>query len=373
MTARARTRRARALSRAAALLALSAVALTGCTSHPAKKQASADAPAAASSIALRDAAAPYGLKVGVAVNTDRLSDPAYADLTAQQFSTVTPENVMKWEVTEPKQGVYDWSAADELVAFAAQHDQQVRGHNLVWHSQLPQWLTDAAPTMTADQLRAVLKEHVTAEVTHFAGKVWQWDVVNEPIGDNGQLRDDFWLDKLGPDYIADAFRWAHAADPAAKLFLNEYGIEDAGAKSRAMFQLVSDLKAEGVPIDGVGFETHLDATYAEPDLESEMRRYTALGLDVAVTEADVRAQLPADKATTSTQSKYFADTVKACADVPQCISYTVWGLDDKDSWIPGVYPGEGAATLFDDELKPKPEFAAVQKALTAPKAPQRSE
>jgi len=367
------TSRTRTLARSAAvLLALTALAaLTACTSGTA---ATKDTSVAASSTTLRAAAGKFGLKVGVAVNTDRLDDPAYAQLTGDEFSTVTPENAMKWGLVEPTEGTYDWTAADKLVAFAQAHGQLVRGHNLVWYQQLPTWLTDAAPKMSAAQLSAILKAHITAEVTHFKGEIWQWDVVNEAFDDNGELRNDIWLEKLGPGYIADAFRWAHEADPAAKLFLNDYGIEDAGIKASAEYAFVQDLKSQGVPIDGVGFETHLDATYAAPDLETQLAKFAGLGLDVAVTEADVRDQLPVSKADVATQSDIFAQTMQACVDVPQCISYTVWDLDDKDSWIPQTFSGEGAATLYDDSLKPKPQFTAVQKVLVKAEksAPQRS-
>jgi len=360
------TARPRRLARIAAALAAGAtlLAVTGCTQQGDGSTSHAASATATSTAPLRTIAAKAGLRVGVAVNTDQLADSAeYAKLVGQQFSTVTPENVMKWDATEPKLGTYDWTAADQLVAYAQQHDQLVRGHNLVWYQQLPAWLTAAAPSMSADQLRQVLKDHITAEVTHFKGKIWQWDVVNEAFDDTGQLRDDIFLEKLGPGYIADAFRWAHAADPDAKLFLNDYGIEDAGMKSTAELQFVQDLKSQGVPIDGVGFETHVDSTYAEPDLETELMRFAQAGFDVAVTEADVRAQTPIDADQVKTQSGIFADTVSACLDVPQCISYTIWGLDDKDSWVPSTFPGTGGATLYDEDLKPKPQFAAVQKAL----------
>ena len=364
------TRRAHHLARTmAALLAAATLAgVSGCTSQPAA------GPSRTSSTPLRMIADKAGLRVGVAVNTDRLSDGAYAKLTGQQFSTVTPENVMKWEVVEPKQGQYDWSAADKLVDFAQAHGQLVRGHNLVWYSQLPQWLTDEAPSLSADQLSAILQKHITDEVTHFKGKIWQWDVVNEAFDDSGELRDNIWLEKLGPGYIADAFRWAHAADPDAKLFLNDYGIENNGIKSQAEYDLVKQLVADGVPIDGVGFETHLDADNPEQDLTDVMTQFAGLGIDVAVTEADVKARTPVSKIDQTIQSSMFADTMSACLAVKQCISYTLWDLDDKDSWIPQYFPGEGGATLYDDKLKPKPQYFALQSALAkgVKTAPQRS-
>ncbi|MGO4592496.1 endo-1,4-beta-xylanase [Leifsonia sp. 2TAF2] len=313
---------------------------------------------------LRALASQSGLRIGTAVNTDVLAQNSdYRAIVASQFSTVTPENVMKWEVVEPTQGTYDWSAADKLVAFAQQNDQLVRGHTLVWHSQLPAWLTAAAPSMTPDQLRAILKKHVTDEVSHFKGKIWQWDVVNEAFNDDGTLRDSIWLQKLGPSYIADAFRWAHQADPRALLFYNDYNIEFTGPKSNAVYQLVQDLKAQGVPIDGVGFQTHLDTQYPLPDLQNNLQRFAKLGLKVAETEVDVRTTLPVTPVEQNAQIAGYTTTLQACLAVRACLSYTVWGVGDAYSWVPGVFPGEGAATIYDENLQPKPEYTAVQQTL----------
>lgn len=321
------------------------------------------APAGADT-SLRSLAAQSGLRIGTAVNTDALaSDTAYRDIAATQFSSVTPENVMKWEVVEPSQGTYDWSAADRLVAFAQQNGQLVRGHTLVWHSQLPAWLTAAAPSMTPEQLRAILKKHVIDEVTHFKGKIWQWDVVNEAFNDDGTLRDSIWLQKLGPGYIADAFRWAHQADPKALLFYNDYNIEFTGPKSNAVYQLVKDLQAQGVPIDGVGFQTHLDTQYPLPDLLNNLQRFAALKLKVAETEVDVRTTLPVTPVEQNAQVAGYTTTLQACLAVRACLSYTVWGFGDAYSWVPGVFAGQGAATIYDENLQPKVEYTALQQTL----------
>ncbi len=323
---------------------------------------------------LRALGANIGLRIGTAVNSDQLgSNPAYTDITAAQFSTVTPENVMKWEVVEPTQGNYDWAAADRLVAFAEANHQLVRGHTLVWHSQLPSWLTAAAPGMSADQLRQVLHKHVTDQVTHFKGKIWQWDVVNEAFNEDGTLRNSIWLQKLGPGYIADAFRWAHEADPQAKLFYNDYNIESTGPKSNAAYALVKDLKAQGVPIDGVGFQTHLDTQYPLPDLKNNLQRFADLGLDVAETEVDVRTTLPVTPVEQSAQVAAYSQTLQACMAVKECISYTIWGFGDAYSWVPGVFQGEGAASIYDENLQPKPQYYALQQDLQlAAGAPHRS-
>jgi endo-1,4-beta-xylanase len=323
------------------------------------------APAASSVSAdsLRALAARVGLRVGTAVNTDALAaDATYRTITAGEFSTVSPENVMKWQLVEPTQGSYDWAAADRLVDFARAHKQLVRGHTLLWHNQLPDWLTsgDFSPA----QLRDLLKKHITDEATHFRGRIWQWDVVNEAFNDDGTLRDTIWLRALGPGYIADAFRWAHQADPHALLFYNDYNIEGLGAKSDAVYALVRQLQAEGVPIDGVGLQTHLDTQFDFPDrMQQNMQRFAQLGLKLAVTEADVRIPLPVTSTSQLAQNADYAQSLQACLAVRQCLSYTVWGFGDAYSWVPSVFPGEGAADIYDDSLQPKPSYYAMQQVL----------
>jgi endo-1,4-beta-xylanase len=305
-----------------------------------------------------------GLRIGTAVNTDQLaSNPAYTGILNSQFSSVTPENVMKWDAVEPTQGTYNWAPADALVASAKANGQLVRGHTLVWHNQLPAWLTQEVSSLSADQLRALLKKHITDEVTHFKGKIWQWDVVNEAFNDDGTLRNSIWLQKLGSGYIADAFRWAHEADPKAKLFYNDYNIEYTGPKSNAVYTFVSQLKSQGVPIDGVGFQTHLDTQYPLPDLQNNLQRFANLGLNVAETEVDVRTTLPVSAVEQSAQVAAYTSTLQACLAVKQCISYTVWGFGDAYSWVPSTFPGEGAANVYDANLQPKPEYTALQQTL----------
>jgi endo-1,4-beta-xylanase len=324
---------------------------------------------------LRDLAAKAGIKFGVAVNTDALaSDPKYRRIAGTQFSSVTAENVMKWESVEPAPGVHDYTAADKLVRFAKQHHQVVRGHTLVWHNQLPSWLTTGS--YTPAQLRYILRSHIYNEARHFRGKIQQWDVVNEAFNDDGTFRQTIWYNAYqqltgnGSDYIADAFRWAHRADPHAKLFYNDYNLEFTGPKSNAAYDFVQQLKAQGLPIDGVGFQGHLDTQYGYPDLQNNLERFAALGLQVSMTEVDVRtfvaqnadgtySNTPKTPEDAAKQVDYWTRTVEACLAVKACKSFTVWGLSDKYSWVPGVFTGEGAALLFDENSNPKPQYYAV--------------
>jgi endo-1,4-beta-xylanase len=314
---------------------------------------------------LRDLAARRGLAIGTAVDANLLAnDVRYRAVLAREFSGVTPENAMKWESVEAQRGVLDFSAADAIVGFARRHRQEVRGHTLVWHSQLPAWL--AQGTFSSDELEAILHQHITDEVRHFRGRVAAWDVVNEPFNEDGTWRDTLWLRALGPDYVAKALRWAHDADPHAELYLNDYNLEALGPKSDAMYALAQDLRRSGVPLHGVGFQGHLALQYPYPaSLAENLRRFAALGLDVAITEADVRMLLPATDEKLAAQASAFAGMLRSCLAVRRrCASYTVWGFTDAASWVPGVFPGEGAATPFDEELRPKPAYFALRDALT---------
>jgi len=278
---------------------------------------------------------------------------------------------MKWEVVEPQRGQYDFSAADQLVRFARAHQQKVRGHTLVWHNQLPGWLTSG--TWTPAQLRSILRQHIFAEVGHFRGRIWAWDVVNEAIDDTGKLRDTIWSRALGESYIADAFRWAHQADPKAILFYNDYNIEGVNAKSTAVYDLVKRLRAQGVPIQGVGIQGHLSTDYPFPnDMLQNLRRFSALRLDTAVTEADVRSTLPTTPAKVNAQAQGFSLMLQSCLLVRSCISYTLWGFTDKYNWVPGTFPGQGEATPFDADFNPKPAYDTMRRDLAlAPSLPSR--
>jgi endo-1,4-beta-xylanase len=316
-----------------------------------------------STASLRELARHTSLRIGTAVNTDALAnDATYRKIVADQFDSVTPENVMKWEVVEPQRGQYDYAAADGLVDFARAHHQLVRGHTLVWHSQLPGWLTSG--TWTDAELRSILRQHIFAEAGHFRGRIWAWDVVNEAFNDDGTMRDSLWLRQLGPSYIEDAFRWAHEADPKALLFYNDYNIEGVNAKSDAVYALMKRLKAKGVPVDGVGLQSHFGTQYGFPDdVGQNMHRFAKLGLDTAVTEADVRSELPMDSAKLQAQSAGYSLLLESCLLEPRCISFTVWGFTDKYQWVPGVFPGQGAAAIYDENYVPKPSYNAMRRIL----------
>jgi endo-1,4-beta-xylanase len=237
---------------------------------------------------------------------------------------------------------------------------KVRGHTLVWHSQVADWVTEAR----CKDAETILRDHITAVVGHFRGKVFAWDVVNEGLAEDGALRDTFWLRCIGPDYIEKAFRWAHAADPKTELFYNDYGIERPGPKAERAFELVRDLKAKGAPIDGIGLQMHLDRIPVDVFLAGYMRRIAGLGLDVHMTEMDVRLPEPAGSGALALQADAYRMAMRRCAQARNCTAFLTWGVSDRHSWIPDFFDGYGSALLFDRNYQPKPAFTAVLSELT---------
>lgn len=309
--------------------------------------------------ALRVLAKERGLEVGTAVRGDVAGkNRAYRQTIAAQFSTVTPENEMKWEVIQPERGEFEFGAADDIVERAREAKQKVRGHTLVWHFQLPGWVRELGPR----RLERAMREHIDRTVGHFKDDVGVWDVVNEPISDRGGLRPSVFMRRLGEGYIARAFRLAHEADPDAKLYLNEIGAEGINPKSNRLYDVMARLKRDGVPVDGVGFQVHANLAGLPGDFVENMRRFADLGLDIAITEADVGVQLPASAEDLEAQARIYEQIVDSCLRV-SCKSLTFWGFTDGRSWISETQPGMGAATLLDENLAPKPAFRAVQRAL----------
>ncbi len=320
-------------------------------------------PSAQAATTLAQAAGTTGRYFGVAYATAHAGDPTYSTLAGTQFNMVTPENEMKWDTVEASQNSFNYGPGDQVVTFATSHNERVRGHNLVWHSQLPSWVSNLSGTAA----QSAMTNHITNEVTHFKGKIYAWDVVNEPFNDDGTWRQDVFYNAYGggPQYVAAALRAARAADPAAKLDLNDYNIEGSGAKADAMYSLAQTLLAQGAPLDGIGFETHLAVQYGFPtNMQANMQRFAALGLDVAVTELDVRMNLPETAAQDTTQQQYYVNVINACKGVSRCVGWTMWGVSDNYSWVPSTFSGQGAALLWDTNEQVKQAlFNAVIVAL----------
>ncbi|MDQ0827871.1 endo-1,4-beta-xylanase [Arthrobacter sp. B2I5] len=295
-------------------------------------------------------------------------DQQYRNVLASEFSSVSPENQAKWEFIHPQRDQYRFAEMDAIVEFAQQNGQVVRGHTLFWHSQNPAWLEQG--NFSKDELRSILKDHITTVVGRYAGKIQQWDVANEILNGDGTLRtaDNIWIRELGPEIIADAFRWAHEADPAAKLFFNDYGVESINSKSTAYVGLISKLLAEGVPVDGFAVQGHLSTQYGFPgDLKANLQRFDDLGLETAVTEIDVRMNIAAGtkptEAQLAKQASYYQQALEACLNVEDCKSFTIWGFNDKYSWVPVFFSGQGEATVMWEDYTRKPSYYALQSTL----------
>lgn len=321
------------------------------------------ATSAEASAPLRTHAAARSKFIGAALATSPLSnETSYRNIAATEFNQVTAENVMKWDTVQPSQGQFNFSGADAIVNFATQNNQQVHGHTLVWHSQTPGWVQG----LSASAMRTAMQNHISQLVGRYASNatVVSWDVVNEIFDENGGWRSSFWYNTLGQSFVADAFRAARAADPNARLCINDYNVEGINAKSTAMYNLVSSLRQQGVPVDCVGFQGHLAIQYGFPsDIQQNMQRFADLGVQVRVTELDVRMQMPRSSSKDTTQATYYRNVINACNAVTACAGVTIWGFTDKYSWVPDTFSGEGAALIYDENYQQKPSYTAVHDAL----------
>ena len=329
---------------------------------------------------LREAAAQRTLLIGAAANADefgipnRLLEPEYAATLSSQFNLIQQENATKWAVLHNSQGTYNFSPADKLAAFAQANKMKFRGHTLLWHASNPDWLTTAAKTASPSNMAQLMREHIETVMSHYRGKAYAWDVVNEAFLDSGALRDSVWYNQpgigvAGTAYIEQAFRWANAADPSAVLFYNDYSIEGPGTKFNAVLAMCKDFVARGVPIHGVGFQAHLTTSGfpANGQLQSNFAQMAALGLQVQITEFDVR--LPIDSSGNASaqnakaQSDIYGRILSVCLAAPNCTAFQTWGFTDKYSWIPQFFVGLGSALEFDKSYQPKAAAIAMLNAL----------
>ncbi len=317
------------------------------------------------SASLRQLAEVRGIAIGAAVSVNALQNPAYSELLAQEFNLVVPEVAMTFRTTQPERDLYDFSQGDQLVAFARKHNMAVRGHVLVWDHQLPDWLVQGEFTHT--EWLQLLKDHIQTKVSHYRGQIVAWDVVNEAIDDDGLLRDTIWMQHIGPEYIALAFRWAREADPEVLLFYNDHLGEGLNRKSQAIYALVSGLLQAGVPINGVGMQMHtwLEGPPEPADLAANMQRLADLGLLVQITEMDVRTQYHSisDEEKLLLQAEMYRRVIETCLAAGNCNAFITWGVSDRYSWIPGYTGSPDMPLLFDLEGRPKPAYEAVRQVL----------
>lgn len=320
--------------------------------------------------------------IGVAVAPRNLAGDE-AQLILQQFNSLTPENAMKMGPIHPEENRYYWKDADSIVAFAQRHHLRVRGHNLCWHNQTPNWMfkDNNGNTVSKEVLLQRLKDHITTVVNRYKGKLYAWDVVNEAISDKPDeyLRNSEWYKICGEEYIAKAFEYAHEADPNAILFYNDYN-EINPVKREKIYRLVKGLKDAGVPIGGVGLQSHWAVN--EPSrgqLDSTIKRFADLGLKVQITEMDIsvypkehvaRARRPedADTAFSKEREQKQMEVYKMSFDLfrkyKNVISgVTFWNISDRDSWLDNfpVIGRKDYPLLFDKNLQPKKAYWEVVK------------
>ncbi len=351
---------------------------------------------------LRETARGAGLLIGAAVRPAQLSEVAYASTLAREFNMLEPEDALKWEVVHPAPQSFDFSQADQIVDFAARYGMKVRGHTLVWHRQNPKWLTEGK--YTSSELAEILEKHIKTVAGHYRGRIFAWDVINEAFDElrPGELRSTIWRDQPGIassselrassnpvrselaarsseprsskqsySYIEQCFRWAHEADPQALLFYNEAEAEVVNPKSDAIYAMVRDFRQRGVPIDGVGFQMHISNLRADiASISANIKRFTALGVQVHITEMDVALPVDADGNASpidlQRQADIYREIAAACLSHPGCKAIQTWGFTDKYSWI-GSHSKhtQGAALPFDRTYRAKPAYEALRNVLAA--------
>ncbi|MBL7744480.1 MAG: endo-1,4-beta-xylanase [Chitinophagaceae bacterium] len=324
--------------------------------------------------------------IGAALNGQQIQEkePNAAVLVPQQFNAITPENIMKAEIIHPEWDKYNFDLADKIVAYGQKHKMEINGHTLIWHSQLPAFVRRMKD---ADSVRHFFTDHITTIAGRYDGKITSWDVVNEALEEDGSLRKSIFLEKLGEDYIVEAFRLAQKAAPNTKLYYNDYNIEQPKKRAGAI-AIIKKLQAAGVRIDGVGIQGHWRASNVPlKDIEESIVEFSKLGIEVMFTELDLGV-LPnpwdSDAADVNMKAEYSAKMNPYINGLPdsmqvkqskgyedlfnlflkykgQVSRITLWGVNDGQSWLNG-WPIRGRTNyplLFDREFKPKPAFYRV--------------
>jgi endo-1,4-beta-xylanase len=321
---------------------------------------------------LHEAFKPH-FRIGAAVNPITLV--AQRELLARHFNSVTAENEMKFERLHPEEDRYTFADADRLIDFAVAHGMGIRGHTLVWHNQTPRWVFENSDgsTVGRETLLARMQAHIETVVSRYKGVIGAWDVVNEAVSDkSGEwLRPSKWLDIAGEDFIAHAFEYAHAADPDALLFYNDYN-ESVPEKREKIYRLIQSLIEKGVPIHGIGLQAHWNLAHpSSDDIREAIERYASLGLKLHITELDVSMFLHEDRRTDlaepeagmlERQAERYGQIFRLFREYAEHIeSVTFWGAADDYTWLDN-FPVRGRKNwpfLFDADYQPKSAFQEV--------------
>ena len=312
---------------------------------------------------LKTLAEAKGRYIGTAIDATYFLDRKYFNILPLEFNLVTPEYVLKFDSTEPQRNDFNFKEGDIIVDFAKSHHMKIRGHTLVWYAALPSWLTGAK--YSKDELEEIMRNHIKAVVEHYKGKVYSWDVVNEAFESDGSYRHNIWYDTIGPQYIEMAFKWAHEFDPNALLFYNDYDCETMNRKSDAIYQLIKELKSKGVPIDGMGFQSHFDINSNLKDMDLNIKRFATLDLETDFTELDVSiVQNPgmSKREKLDKQADIYRNVVNDCLDNPSCKMIVLWGFTDAHTWKRKL-DKDDAPAIFDKQYNPKPAYYKIIKAL----------
>ncbi len=309
-------------------------------------------------------AAKHNLEIGTAVGNDFYS-PEGQERIKDFSSVIVAENAMKWANLRPNQRFWNWNDVDKMVEFGQENKITIKFHTLFWHNQNSSFLSSMK---TKEDATAMMDDHIKTILERYKGKIAYYDVVNEMFEEDGSFRKTIWYNLMGEDYIAHALKTARAADPDAKLYLNEYNNENLGnAKADAMFNLVKKFVDEGVPIDGVGMQLHLatDLPFDKEAIRANVKRYADIGIDVSFSEVDVR--MPDRKAKDESEIKKQTEIYTALIDIaktePNVKTFIVWGLSDRDTWVPGTFPGYGNPCIYDNTYTKKPLYQAIKDTL----------
>ncbi|MFC4811405.1 endo-1,4-beta-xylanase [Paenibacillus sp. GCM10023250] len=301
------------------------------------------------------------LLIGAAINYEKVaSDSKYKSIVKSEFNMVTVENDMKFTSIHPARKQYDFNKADVVVNFALMNNLRVQGHTLVWHNRIPDWLLRGH--YSKEEMKRILKDHIQTIVRHYKNKVYAWDVVNEAFNDDGSLRDSIWLRTIGSEYIGLSFQWAHEADPKALLFLNDFGIEGLSDKSTAVYRLISSLKMQGIPVNGVGFQMHysISKEFNADNVKRNMKRYRDIGVEVHFSEVDIAVPGNDPNMETDIQGDLYFKLLNTCLNSKgTCTAFIVWGVTDKYSWL----PKEKSPLIFDQRFRKKEAYEALVDAL----------